>query len=185
MNLATTIIPKADQLNADDLIAGPITIRITAVSAGSAEQPVVISFEGDNGRPWKPSKGMRRVLVALYGADSGAMLSKRVTLFNDPTVTFGADTTGGIRISHASGINEPVTLALTVKRGKRKPYTVQPLAPEVQPLDRTTLEAIGETKAKEGTHALKAWWSTLSAKERKTAEDLLPGWKDSAAASVT
>ena len=63
MDLSQTIIPKSDQLNADDLIAGPRTIRITAVSTGNAEQPVVINYEGDNGRPYKPSKSMRRILV--------------------------------------------------------------------------------------------------------------------------
>lgn len=183
MNLLNTITPRADQQNADDFLAGPRTIRITGVSAGTEEQPVNISFEGDGGRPWKPSKGMRRVLVALYGAESSAMIGKRVTLFNDPTVTFGADTTGGIRISHASDIAAPVTLALSVKRGKRKPYTVQPLPPEAQPRDRATLEAIGNTKAKEGTDALKAWWASLLPKEQQSIKDLTAGWKETAAAT--
>lgn len=157
MNITNTIQPKSDQLNADDLIAGPRTIRITGISAGTVEQPIVVSYDGDNGRPWKPSKGMRRVLVALYGPDSDAMLGKRVTLFNDPTVTFGADTTGGIRISHASGIQESVTLALTVKRGKRKPYTVQPL-PKYQP----ALESLQKAAQTGGNDALKAAFLALT-----------------------
>jgi len=136
MNLSSTITPKGTQLNADDLIAGARTVRITAVTAGAtAEQPVNVSFDGDNGRPWIPSKGMRRVLVALYGAESAAYTDKRVTLFNDSTVTFGSDTTGGIRISHASGITAPLTIALTVKRGKRKPFIVQPLPDYSQSLE--------------------------------------------------
>ena len=61
-DLSKTIDPKSDQLNSDDLIAGPITIRITKVSANlsSPEQPISIFFEGDNGKPYKPCKSMRR-----------------------------------------------------------------------------------------------------------------------------
>jgi len=49
-DMASVIIPKSDQINADDLIAGPITITITGVSIRPGqEQPISISFEGDNG----------------------------------------------------------------------------------------------------------------------------------------
>jgi hypothetical protein len=44
MNLENTIIPKSDQLNADDLIGGPRTITITGVKAGTPEQPVTINL---------------------------------------------------------------------------------------------------------------------------------------------
>lgn len=157
MNLATTVTPKSDQLNADDLISGPRTIRITAVSAGSAEQPVNISFDGDNGRPWKPGKSMRRILVALYGAESTAYIDKRVTLFNDTSIRFGPDTTGGIRVSHASGIAQPMTIALTMTKGKRKPFTVQPL-PDYQP----ALESLQNAAKTGGDAALRAAFLALS-----------------------
>ena len=158
MNLSNTITPKGTQLNADDLIAGARTVRITAVTAGATpEQPVNVSFDGDNGRPWIPAKGMRRVLVALYGEQSDGFLGKRVTLFNDPTVTFGSDTTGGIRISHASGIKEPLTIALTVKRGKRKPFVVQPL-PDYQP----AFESLKSAAQTGGDAALRAAFTALS-----------------------
>lgn len=147
MNLTNTIIPKSDQLNADDLIAGPRTIRITAVEAGSAEQPVNIRYEGDNGRPWKPSKGMRRVLVALYGSEGAAYVGKRITLYNDPSITFGNDATGGIRISHASDIASPLEIALTVKRGKRKPFRVDPLVEAAPEMDAQTVRDMAEAKA--------------------------------------
>ena len=39
---------KSDQLNTDDLIGGPPTVRITKVSrANTAEQPIVLGAEGD------------------------------------------------------------------------------------------------------------------------------------------
>lgn len=187
MNLSATITPKSDQLNADDLIAGTRIIRITDVRAGSsAEQPVNIHFEGDNGRPYKPCKSMRRVLIAIWGDDSRAYIGRRITLFRDASVRFGNDETGGIRISHASHIVGPQSLALTVTRGKRKPYRVEPMADEApaapQP-DRATIEAVGETKAREGTATLQAWWATIPAGAVKKAvgAELLPTWKQVAA----
>lgn len=127
MNLNTTIIPKSDQLNADDLISGPRTIKIAAVEAGSAEQPVSIYYEGDSKRPYKPSKSMRRVLVAIWGADGEKYIGRRLTLYRDPQIKFGGELVGGICISHASHLSEPIQIALTVTRGKRKPFCVQPL----------------------------------------------------------
>ena len=169
MDLSQTIIPKSDQLNADDLIAGPRTIRITAVSTGNAEQPVVINYEGDNGRPYKPSKSMRRILVALYGNDSAACIGKRLTLYRDAEIKFGGDAVGGIRISHADGISRPLVMALTLKRGQRAQYRVEPLPAEQHQdqRDLATLESIAETKIKEGAASLTQWATTLPAAEKK------------------
>lgn len=128
-DLSLTVAPKSDQLNADDLIAGPRTVRITAVKANpdSAEQPISIFFDGDNGRPYRPCKSMRRVMIAVWGPDGGAYPGRAMTLYRDPGVTFGGMQVGGIRISHMSEIDKPMTMALTATRANRKPFTVQPL----------------------------------------------------------
>lgn len=127
MDIAATLEAKSSQLNTDDLIAGPKTITITKVSAGSAEQPVAVSFEGDSGKPWYPCKSMRRVLVAAWGADASQYVGRRVTLFRDPGVTYGGIQVGGIRVSHLSDLDGPLSIAITVARQKRSPYKVQPL----------------------------------------------------------
>jgi hypothetical protein len=127
MDITSTLEAKSSQLNTDDLIAGPKTITITKVSAGSAEQPVAVSFEGDGGKPWYPCKSMRRVLVAAWGADASQYVGRRVTLFRDPTVIYGGIAVGGIRVSHLSDLDGPLSIALTVTRQKRSPYKVQPL----------------------------------------------------------
>lgn len=130
-DLSQAIQPKADQLTADDLLAGPLTIQITSVTvAKTPEQPVAISFDGDGGKPWKPCKSMTRVLVNVWGPDSSQFAGRRVTLCRDPTVKWGGLEVGGIRISHLSHINGPSTMALTVTRGSKKPFTVKPLAEE-------------------------------------------------------
>lgn len=188
MNLASTVIPKSDQLNADDLISSPRTIRITAVKSGSTpEQPVSIFYEGDAGRPYKPCKSMRRILISIWGDESSAYVGRSLTLFRDPNVRFGSDETGGIRISHASDIEEAMTIALTVTRGKRKPYrveklvvkalaksatapsTAEPASPQPDELlDRDAILDIGATKAAGGIGALKFWWSEeLTTRQRK------------------
>ena len=127
MDITATLEAKSSQLNTDDLIAGAKTITITKVSAGSAEQPVAVSFEGDGGKPWYPCKSMRRVLVAAWGADASQYVGRRVTLFRDPSVIYGGIEVGGIRVSHLSDLDGPLSIALTVTRQKRSPYKVQPL----------------------------------------------------------
>lgn len=128
MDITSTLEAKSSQLNTDDLIAGAKTITITKVSAGSAEQPVAVSFEGDGGKPWYPCKSMRRVLVAAWGADASQYVGRLVTLFRDPSVIYGGIAVGGIRISHLSHLDGPLSIALTVTRQKRAPYKVQPLS---------------------------------------------------------
>lgn len=180
MDVSKTIAPKSDQLNADDLIAGPITIKITAVEPGSAEQPVIIRYEGDNGRPYKPGKSMRRVLVTIYGRTGDDYVGRQLVLYNDPTIKFGKDTTGGIRISHASDILEPVEVTLTVTRGRRAPFIVEPLVvqkPEAA-FDITTLTDIGATKAREGLEVLSSWFTALPKDAKKALKSTLDAeWK--------
>lgn len=125
--LSDTIKPKSDQLNADDLIAGPITVHITAVEGGNAEQPVRIRIDGGF-QPYYPCKSMRRVLIAAWGDDGRKWIGRGMTLYGDPDVVFGGVKVGGIRISHLTHITGPQTFMLTTTRSKRKPYTVEPLA---------------------------------------------------------
>ena len=130
-DLRLTIAPKSDQINADDLLAGPRTIRVTKVSlCTEPDQPVAINFESDGGKPYKPCKSMRRVLVNVWGPDGNAYTGRSMTLYRDDKVQFGGLAVGGIRISHVSHIDRDVTMALTATRANRKPFTVKPLAAE-------------------------------------------------------
>ena len=138
MDMTPTLEAKSNQLTSDDLIAGPKTITVTKVAAGNNEQPVAISYEGDQGKPWYPCKSMRRVLVAAWGADAKGYVGRSMTLFRDPEVSYGGIKVGGIRISHLSGLDSPLSIALTVTRQKRSPYKVQPLkAPAPAPAPDT------------------------------------------------
>jgi len=128
MDLSKTIIPKSDQLNADDLISGTKTIKIRDIKAGADEtQPVSIYFYGDNNKPYKPCKSMRRILVQLWGADGLQYTGRRLTLYRDDSVKWAGVEIGGIRISHASHIKEATRVLVTTAKNKRTPTTIEAL----------------------------------------------------------
>lgn len=140
MDLTESITPKSDQLNAEDLLTGPRTFTVAEVREGSSEQPVNVHLVELPGRPYRPSKSMRRVLATLWGKDTKDWPEGgRFTLYRDAKVTFGRDVVGGIKISHLSHISERASLALTVTPGKRAPHVVEPL-PELSRVDQLRAE---------------------------------------------
>lgn len=132
LDMSQTIAVKSDQLNADDLIGKSVTITITKVTGGdSSEQPVNVYYEGDNGKPFKPCKTIRRVMVLAWGKEAAKYAGRSMTLYRDPTVKFGGMEVGGIRVSHMSHIDGKLVLALMASKGKKKAYEVLPLTAEV------------------------------------------------------
>jgi hypothetical protein len=130
LDISNTIIAKSDQLNADDLMGGPITIEIVDVKIVGGDQPLELHYRGAEGKPYKPGKSMRRVLSFMWGSDGEKYLGRSMTLYRDADVRFGGDVVGGIRISHLSHIPSTITLPLTVTRGKKKSFSVKPLIVE-------------------------------------------------------
>jgi hypothetical protein len=127
MDISRTIEANSDQVNADDLTGGPRAVTITGITKGTAEQPVNIELAEFPGRAYRPCKSMRRVLVTAWGPDASVYIGRKMLLYNDPTVKWGGAAVGGIRIGALSHIDSRITLALTVTRGKRAPFTVEPL----------------------------------------------------------
>lgn len=137
--LTEALAPRSDQLNADDLIAGPRVITISNVRAvkDGRETKLILNYEGDNGKPFKPCKTMGRAMVLAWGITpenfEQEFRGKSIRVFRDPEVTFGADgKVGGIRISHMSHIDGPKTIKLTVSQGKKRDFTFHPLVREAQ-----------------------------------------------------
>lgn len=127
IDITRAMAPKSDQLNADDLLGGPRTIRIRDVQVTTGEQPVSVYFDGDDNRPWKPSKTAMRCLASIWGANAAKWIGMHVTLYNDESVTWAGAAVGGIRVSAIEGISSPRTLQLTKTRGKKVGVTIQPL----------------------------------------------------------
>lgn len=127
-DLTSTIVAKSDQLNAIDLMADDKIIKITKiVQTSSKEQPTTIHYEGEDGRPYKPSLTMRRVLISCLGKDGEKYIGNSLQLYRNPSITWGKEECGGIEISHCTGIDKPVSVVLQTGRNKRRKFTVNVL----------------------------------------------------------
>lgn len=152
MDLSETIQAASDQLDAIDLsLSGPRTFTITRVEKNNGDQPVNVHL-AEFPRVWRPGKSMRRVLVHAWGPDASQYAGRRVTLYCDPTVTFGKDVVGGTRIQALSHIDKPLNMPLPVSRGKSAMFRVQVL-PDLSPLE-----------------LLRAEWHTADPERRKVIE---------------
>jgi hypothetical protein len=174
-SLSSSIIAKSEQLNADDLIGRSITIEITEITGRAGDQPIAISYRGDDGKPWFPCKSMRRVLVFVWGENGEAYVGRKLTLYRDEKVKFGGVEVGGIRISHMSHMEKAIMLALTVTRANKKPCVVHPLVeakPAGQSLDELKAEA--RTVAYTGTATFRDYWKSLG----RAKQELLEPSKD-------
>jgi len=169
MDLTKTIEPDSTQINADDLLGHSITVTVEGVTAGTSEQPVNIALKETPGRAYRPGKSMRRVLVSAWGPEASAYVGRRMTLYCDPTIKFGPSAVGGVRISHLSHIDKSLSIPLTVTRGKRAPFTVQPLtepSSETLRLPPTPDEIAACTDKAE----LRDWWKAAGPELRAQIE---------------
>ena len=132
MDISDSLAANSNQQNYDEFLAGPKTVTVSEVKKGTTEQPVEVHLAEFPGKPFKPAKSVRRVLAAAWGTDASAWAGRRMTIYGDPEVRYAGKAVGGLRVSHVSHIDKPVTVALTVTRGKREPFTVQPL-PDATP----------------------------------------------------
>ena len=149
-----TIEKKTDQLNFEDFLGGVTQIvTITDVRAGTKEQQYDLAIEGDK-RVWRPAVTMLKLMAAAWGDEAKDWIGRRAELFGDPTVMFGRDKVGGIRISRLSDLpdSKPFSVSLTETRGRRKMHTVDPL-PDLDP----TAARIA---------ALKAEWKTATSERQ-------------------
>ena len=133
-NISFACEAKSDQLNAVDIMGVEPVIRIREVRVAQGEQPVWVFFDGDNNRPWKPSKGMLRIMMAAWGVESDEWVGKRVKLYFEPTVTWAGEQVGGIRIRALSSIKaDGMLVALTLNRKKRVALRVELLPEDTLP----------------------------------------------------
>ncbi len=125
-DVRATLEAKSDQLNATDIMGIDLVIRIRSVAVGGGkEQPVAVYFDGDNNRPWKPSKGMRRVLAAGWGWESDDWIGKSVKLHFDNSVKYAGKEVGGIRVKAMSHIDQRgIVVVEAINRQQRVPLHI-------------------------------------------------------------
>jgi hypothetical protein len=145
MDLTHSIEPRSDQINSDDLITGPRTYTIREVREGAAESPFDFMLV-ETDRAYRPSKTMRRLIVAAWGPDANVYAGRRLTLYREPTIKFGGALVGGIRISHMSHIPKRLEEKFQTTRGKRESFTVDPL-PDLPAQDPRITELKAEWRA--------------------------------------
>ena len=187
VDVSETLAPKSQQLDNIDLTDGPRTFTITRVELrDNAEQPLWIHL-AEFDRPWPPNVNMRRVIAHVWGRESDAWVGRRLTLFRDPRIKFGNDTTGGTRISHMSDIDKQVEVPVLVSKGRSATYTVQPLpdtpgasvAPAGGPQSKAAPDAPApdgapgvsvtpdDVAACESIPQLRKWWKAIEHEEAR------------------
>ena len=167
-----TAEPRSDQWNADDFLSGPRTFTIAGAKEGAAEQKYDIQLAGE-ARAWRPPLTMIRVLLKAWGDESDAWVGRRVTLFQDPTVKFGREVLGGIRISHLSHIDGTLNVKVTTTRGKRETVTVEPL------VEAPRRDWLAEAAQAHGdTENIKALW--YAAQQAGESQEVLDSIRDHA-----
>lgn len=128
MDISKALVAKSDCLNASDLTGSPIVATIKAVRPGDAKKPVIVDLEGMDGRPWKPSKGMLRVVAHAWGTESDAWVGRLVKLTNNPEVIYAGEPVGGVEVIAMSHIDAPFTIPVRISQKKVKQHTVAVLA---------------------------------------------------------
>lgn len=152
VDMSQFVAAKSDQLNADDLMGGPRIIRIRKVTAneGSPEQPVDVYYDGDDNKPLRPCKTVRRVMVAVWGPDASQYVGKSMRIYRDPRVKFGGMEVGGIRVDQMSHIDGKIVVAVNARKGGKAAYEVLPLPADLPAIDKAaawaadTLQAIAD-----------------------------------------
>ena len=131
MDISQALVAKSDQLNASDLTGAPIVATIQAVRKGDAAKPVIVDLAGMDGRPWKPSKGMLRVVAHAWGTESDVWVGRSVKLINNPEVIWSGAPVGGVEVIAMSHIPAPFTIPVRISQKKVKQHHVEVLAEPV------------------------------------------------------
>lgn len=125
-NVSLAMQAKSDQLNFIDIgDGGELILQVESVTVLNKDQPIAIHYKGCNGRPYKPSKGMIRVLAGAWGEESDLWVGKYIQVFGDPTVTWAGAEQGGIRIRALSDIpKQGYTAFIQKNRSTRVKQTI-------------------------------------------------------------
>lgn len=178
-DMSSTIIARSDQINAADLIGTTrtVTVKEVRIKAGD-DQPVTIMIEGDK-KAFRPCKGVRRLLVRVWGADASKYIGHSMELFCDESVTWAGKEEGGIRVKAMTGLDEQIIEYMRVSKAATKPYKILPLQidqrteakPKITPA-KWAERFIAQLKAAVDVDALESRWARNAEQYGKLTPDL-------------
>lgn len=172
LDITDTLAAKSDQLNADDLISGPITVQVVAVKrASSGDQPIDVHITGH--KPWRPCKTMRRLLALAWGTDAAKWSGRWLVLWRDPTALWAGKKVGGIRIKAMSHIDKGgVTGTFNATEKKKAEVSASYFEPPAES-KAPTLDSLGLT-----LDQINAWKATTEKPDPVTESTLgqMLGW---------
>lgn len=146
MDISQLIAPDSDEMVAADLIGSPpqvfTIVEVTETVREKGKRVANIRLEGFP-RPWRPGKGMSRVMADNWGRETQGWIGRQVELYGDPDVYFGPEKTGGVRISRLSGISAPRVTRVNPRGGSNATWTVKPL-PTAAPTPEPTPQDLAE-----------------------------------------
>lgn len=174
-SLRQAIQAKSDQINAVDLVAGPLVCQIVDVTRGDSDQPVSIKVDAHK-QPWKPSKTSLRVLCACWGDDPSVWIGRWVVLYNDESVKWAGQAVGGIRTSHLSHIDGPKVIMVNETRGKKTAQRVEPYYPQEAQAPKAELPYYSDEAFEENLPK----WRDLISEGSKTADQIIVAIKKKA-----
>jgi len=125
-DISHTVTAKSDQLNAADLIGGPVTVSVVSVNILKGDQPVSILITGGH-QPFKPCLTVRRILAKLWTTDSSLWVGRSMTLYCDETVMWAGEMAGGIRVSHLSNIGGRKEVTVRASKHKIMKHVIEPI----------------------------------------------------------
>ena len=172
-NVSHAIIAKSDQLNFDDIRSGEKIIEITTVDVTAGDQPVSIHYKNDLNKPYKPCKGMLRLICEAWGEESENWHGKSIKLYGEGSVKWAGQEIGGIRIRALSHIDKKgLSSYVAVTRGKRRKVTIEYLEPQaVKP--KITIKAILDAfESAVDLNALNDKWQKAQQTEHKDSQEL-------------
>jgi hypothetical protein len=104
---------ESDVIRYVDLDGKEYTLRIAAIkrgkvvgTGGKSTGKAMISFEGRE-KPLAAGTAVLSQIAALYGNDTKAWVGKAVTIYGDPTIKYGGQAVGGVRVK--APVGEPIT----------------------------------------------------------------------------
>tara|TARA_R110000850_G_C9742296_1_gene444496 strand:+ start:65 stop:676 length:612 start_codon:yes stop_codon:yes gene_type:complete len=134
-DLSDTIEAQSDRINAADLMGADKVIVINEVVrySESGTNKFYLNYVGHNGRAYKPSLGMRRIIMTLWGKDGTQYIGRSIKIFRDPTVIYAGKAAGGVVISAMTDIKAKATVVIPISKTKSVTYIIDRLEPTQKP----------------------------------------------------